>query len=139
MVLEQLRVANVAPRRVHRLVTGHVHHLEDRSALGRCRCQEAGPEEMSREGARVKARPLCVGLDDISHGSIRQPVRCYRARLVDGPEYRTCLDTRRIQPFQKSPGGACNIAPAIAMVAPAPSWSVLLRRILTSSVWSCPC
>jgi integrase len=32
----------------------------------------------------------------------------HRARLVDGPEYRTRLDTRRIQPFQKSPGRACN-------------------------------
>jgi len=110
MVLEQLRVANVAPQRVHRLVTGHVHHLEDRSALGRCRCQEARPQRVTREQARVKASPLSVRLDDISHGSIRQPLRCHRARLVDGPEYRTCLDTRRIQPFQKSPGGACNIA-----------------------------
>jgi len=29
VILEQLRVADVTPQRIDRLVTRHVHHLED--------------------------------------------------------------------------------------------------------------
>jgi UDP-2,3-diacylglucosamine pyrophosphatase LpxH len=33
VILEQLSISNVAPQGVHRLVAGHVHHLEYRCAL----------------------------------------------------------------------------------------------------------
>jgi hypothetical protein len=86
MVLEYLSHPDVSPQRVHRLVSADIHHLENRSAVGRRRRQEARSKRVARERAAVESFALRIGLDDIGDGSVREPLRCHRAGLVDGTE-----------------------------------------------------
>ncbi len=81
---------------------------------------------------RVEACPLCVGFYDISHGSIRQPLRGHLACPIYWPEYGPALIPAAPSHSRRALAGHATSPRAIAMVAPSPSWSVLLRRIVTS-------
>jgi hypothetical protein len=56
VIAEEFGIAHVAAERVHALVAAHVHHLEDRGAAPRRRCEEAGPGANGRRRASGQVR-----------------------------------------------------------------------------------
>jgi hypothetical protein len=54
VIAEEFGIAHVAAQRVHTPMAALVHHLEDRGAAPRGRCEEAGPERMAGEELRIK-------------------------------------------------------------------------------------
>ena len=110
----------------------NVHHLENRSAIGRGGCQKARSKRMAGEDSWRRAGAAGVGLDNIGHRSVAKTARRHHAAFIDRPEYRPCFDTGSIQPGPESLYRAGRSPREIAMVSPSPSWSVLLCRIVTS-------
>ena len=64
--------ATVPPQARAKLVAAHVHHLEDRGAAARRRCEEAGAERMAGEELGIETDAPGARLDHPDHGVIGQ-------------------------------------------------------------------
>ena len=64
----------------------NVAHLEHAGAAAGDAGEETGPQGMGAEIGRLEAGPLRIGLCDIAHALVCEPLSAQPAALGDGPK-----------------------------------------------------
>jgi hypothetical protein len=105
MVPEGVRLADINPDRVHRLMTADIHHTEDRFPGRRRRSEKSATEAVCGIVFVIESQLGRVGLNDLGDGLRREPAVGRMVTAQNPPEHRAGDNASGVEIFAQGFNG----------------------------------